>query len=104
MALLSVDIVVAEDWEEEGWHLSEAQPDREITAAAARQEKINVEGRMELLVIIINVRIRRDSIPASGVNTPDLSAVCRCKHQVVKTNSKRTSLRVGKCSASVYGV
>lgn len=70
MFLVSVDIVVAEDWEVQEWHLSEAYPDRETSAKAARQEKIKVEGRMEVLVIVINVRILRDCIHASGVNTP----------------------------------
>jgi len=70
MSLLSGDIVVAEDSEVEEWHLSEAHPDRATSAKAARQEKINVEGRMEVFVVFINVRIRRDRIRASGVNTP----------------------------------
>jgi hypothetical protein len=104
MSLLSGDIVVAEDWDVEEWHLSEAHPDRETSAKAARQEKINVEGRMEVLVIVINVRLRRDRNHANGVNTPCLSADCRCKHQVVKTDSKKRSLRLGKFIASVYDV
>jgi hypothetical protein len=70
MSLLSVDIVVAEDCEVQELHLSEAHPDKETSAKAARQEKINVEGRMEVLVMVINVRIRCDCIHANGVNTP----------------------------------
>jgi hypothetical protein len=70
MFLVSVDIVVAEDWEVEDWHLSLAQPAREASAKAARQEKINVEGRTEVLVVFINVKVRRNHICSYGVNTP----------------------------------
>jgi hypothetical protein len=38
------------------------------------------------------------------VNTPCFSAVCRCKHQVVKTDSKKRSLRVGKFIVNVYDI
>ena len=62
MSLLSVDIVVEEDSEVEEWHLSQAHPDREISAKAVRQEKIRVEGRMEVLIIFINVTVRRKPI------------------------------------------
>jgi len=41
---------------------------------------------------------------SNGVNTPCLRAVCRCKHQAVKTDSKKRSLRLGKFIASVYDV
>ena len=68
--MVSGDIVAEEDSVVEDWLLSLAQPAREASAKAARQEKIKVEGRMEVLVVFINVRIRRDCIHASGVNTP----------------------------------
>jgi hypothetical protein len=70
MFLVSVDIVVEEDSEVEAWLLSLAHPARAASAKAARQEKINVEGRMEVVVVFINVNVRRNRICSYGVNTP----------------------------------
>jgi hypothetical protein len=70
MFLVSVDIVVDEESEVEDWLLSSAHPAREASAKAARQEKINVEGRMEVLVVFINVNVRRNHICSYGVYTP----------------------------------
>jgi hypothetical protein len=70
MFLVSVDIVVEEDWEVEDGHLSLAHPAREASAKAARQEKINVEGRIGVEVVFINVKVRRNRICSYGVNTP----------------------------------
>jgi hypothetical protein len=75
MFLVSDDIVVAEDSEVEDWLLSLAQPAREASAKAARQEKINVEGRMEVLVVFINVRIRREPVFPMGCTPHDARAV-----------------------------
>jgi hypothetical protein len=58
MSLLSVDIVVEEDSEVEDWLLSLVHPAREASAKAAKQEQINVEGRMDIFFIFINVTIR----------------------------------------------
>ena len=77
MSLLSVDIVVAEESEE--CFSSHAQPTREASAKAPRQEKIKVAGRMEALVIFINERIRLEPISPMGCTPHDLSAVFRCK-------------------------
>jgi hypothetical protein len=104
MFLVSVDIVVAEDSDVEDWLLSSAHPAREASAKAARQEKINVEGRMEVLVVFINVRIRRGPISPMGCIPHDACAVFSCKHQVMKTDSKKRSLRLGKFIARVYDV
>ena len=101
MSLLSVDIVAEEDSECFSLH---AQPAREASAKAARQEKIKVEGRMEVFVIFINVTIRRKPTSPMGCSPHDGSRVFRCKHQPVKTDSKKKSLRVGKFIASVYDV
>jgi len=68
MSLLSDDSVVAEDSEE--CLSSQAQPTRERSASAARQEKVNVKGRMDVFVIFINMRIRRERIRSYGVKTP----------------------------------
>jgi len=70
MSLVSGDIVVEEDSEVEDWLLSLAQPAREASAKAARQEKINVEGRMEVVFVFINVKVRRNRICSYGVYTP----------------------------------
>jgi hypothetical protein len=70
MSLLSGDSVVEEESEAEECLSSEAHPAREASAKTAKQDKIKVEGRMEILVIFINVRIRHDRIHANGVNTP----------------------------------
>ena len=94
MSLLSVDIVVAEESDMEEWPLSQAQPDRETSAKAVRQEKIKVEGRKEVLVIFINVRIRQEPISPMGCTPHDVIAVFRCKHQVVKSDFKKP-LRAG---------
>ena len=66
MSLVSGDIVAEEDSVVEDWLLSLAQPAREASAKAARQEKIKVEGRMEVLVVFINVRIRQEPISPMG--------------------------------------
>jgi hypothetical protein len=58
MSLVSGDIVVEEDSEVEDWLLSLAQPAREASAKAAKQEQINVEGRMDIFFIFVNVTIR----------------------------------------------
>ena len=52
----------------------------------------------------INVRIHRRRIHASGVNTPCVIAIFRCKHQSVKTDFQRRSLKLGKFIAGVYDV
>jgi len=65
MALLSGDIV-AEESDDEEWLLSQAHPVSETSALAARQQKSNVEGRMEVLVIFINVRIRQKPTSPMG--------------------------------------
>jgi hypothetical protein len=65
MALLSADIV-AEESEEEECLLSQAHPAREASAMAARQRKINAEGRMEVLIIFINERIRQKPTSPMG--------------------------------------
>jgi hypothetical protein len=57
MALVSGDIVAAEESEEEEWLLSQAHPVREASTKAVRQETIKVAGRREVLLIFINVRI-----------------------------------------------
>jgi hypothetical protein len=73
MSLLSVDIVVVEELEVEDWFSSPAHPERAASTKAARQKKIDVEGRMEVLVIF-----KRDRTPgtnfSNGVFTP-LAAV-----------------------------
>ena len=66
MSLLSGDIVVEEDSEVEECLSSSAQPASEARAKATRQEKIKVEGRMEVLVILINVTIRREPTSPMG--------------------------------------
>jgi hypothetical protein len=104
MSLLSVDIVVVEELEVEERFSSLAQPAREASAKAARQEKIKVDGRMEVLVIFINETIRQEPTPPMGCTPHDASGAFRCKNQAVKTDSKKISLRVGKFIASVYDV
>jgi hypothetical protein len=104
MSLLSVDIVAEDDSEVEVCLSSSAQPTSEASAKAARQEKIKVEGRMEVFVLFINVTIRREPTSPMGCSPHDGSRVFRCKHQPVKTDSKKKSLRVGKFIATVYDV
>ena len=77
MSLLSVDIVVAEESEE--CFSSHAQPTREASAKAATQEKIKVERRIEVLVIFIDVILRREPNSPMGCTPHDVSAVFRCK-------------------------
>ena len=79
MSLLSVDIVVVEELEVEERFSSLAQPAREASAKAARQEKIKVDGRMEVLVIFINAILRREPNSPMGCTPHDVSAVFRCK-------------------------
>ena len=104
MSLLSGVNVVDDESEVVECLSSSAQPTSEARAKAARQVRINVEGRMEVLVMFINVRIRQEPTPPMGCTPHDVSRVFRCKHQTVKTSSKKKSLRVGKFIASVYGV
>jgi hypothetical protein len=104
MSLLSGDRVAEEDSEVEQCLSSLAQPAREASAKAARQERINVEGRREVFVIFINVTIRREPVSPMGSIPHDVREVFRCKHQPVKTDSKKRSLRLGKFIARVYGV
>ena len=77
MSLLSVDIVVAEDLhvEEDFW--SQAQPASATSANAATQGKlsflmitVDAEVRLDVFVIFINWRIRRERIRSYGVFTP----------------------------------
>ncbi len=98
MSLLSGDIIVEEDSEE--CLSSLAHPARETSAKAARHEKIKVEGRMEVFVIFINVTIRQKLIPPMGCRPHDIGVDSRCKHQAVKTDSKKRSLRVCNFIAS----
>ena len=75
MSLLSVDIVVEDDSEE--CFSSQAHPARETSAKAARQEKIKVEGRMEVFVIFINMTIRQELTPPMGCTPHNVSRVFR---------------------------
>ncbi len=64
--------MVEEESEAEECLSSEEHPAREASAKAARQDKIKVGGRTEVLVIFIGARIRGDRIQANGVNTPEV--------------------------------
>ena len=99
MSLLSV---VAEESEE--CFSSQAHPARETSAKAARQEKIKVERRIVVFVIFINVILRLDSNSPMGCIPHDVRTTFRCKHQIMKTNSNKKSLRLGKFSAQVCDV
>jgi hypothetical protein len=76
MSLLSVDIVVAEDLhvEEDFW--SQAQPARATSANAATQEPsflvtmVNAEVRLDVFVVLINGKVRRECVRYYGVFTP----------------------------------
>jgi hypothetical protein len=104
MSLLSVNIVEEADSEVEECFSSQAHPAREASAKPARQEKINAEGRMEVLIIFINENVRREPTSPMGCTPHDMNRVFKWKHQGVKTDSKKKSLRVGKFTASVYNV
>ena len=77
MSLLSEGIVVEDDSDVEQCLSSLAQPAREVSTKAARQEKISVEGRMEVFVIFVNVTIRREPISPMGCKPHDVSTVSR---------------------------
>ena len=66
MSLLSVDSVVADDSEVEECLVSSAQPTREASANAARQEKIKQEGRRAMFVICRSVSIRHEPTSPMG--------------------------------------
>ena len=74
MSLLSVDIVVVEELEAEDCLSSLAHPARETSAKAARHEKIKVEWRMEVLVIFVNVSVRREPTSPMG-STPHWATI-----------------------------
>jgi hypothetical protein len=102
MSLASVDVVAEEDSEE--CFSSQAHPAREASANAARQEKIKVDGRMEAVVLFINVRIHRESTSPMGCTPHDASMVFSCKPQTVKSGSKKKSSKLGKFISRVYDV
>jgi len=102
--LLSEDSVAEEDSEVEQCLSPLAQPAREASAKAARQGKIKVERRMEVFVIFINATIRQELIPPIGSIPHNVREVFRCKHQAVKTDSKKKSMRLGEFISPVYDV
>lgn len=104
MSLLSVVIVADDESEVEECLSSSAQPTREASAKAARQEKIKVDGRMEVFVIFINIRIRQEPALPMGCTPHDINRVLRGKNQTVKTGPKKKSWKLGKVIASVYDV
>ena len=83
MSLLSGVSVVEEDSEVEECFSSLAHPAREASAKAARQERIKVEERMDVFVMVINVRIAQEPTSAMGSIPHDVRAVVRWQRQVM---------------------
>ena len=97
-------MVVVEEVEVAERFSSLAQPAREASAKDARQEKINVEGRMDVFVIFINVSLRQEPTSPMGCTPHDAGSVIQGKQQAVKIGPKKKSLKPGKIIACGYAV
>jgi hypothetical protein len=92
MSLLSVGIVVADDSEVEECFSSQAQPVREASANPARQVKSKIGA---VLVIFINLRLRREPTHPMGCTPHDVSGAFGFENQTLKAYSKKRSKKVG---------